>query len=241
MSKFAKGLLGTSLLGLGLHAFVLATAQSHSDVSLASYVLTVCLTTLAASAAFMAAREPNRYSRSFWRLTGSGFVLLAAAELIGTYYESVLHAPIDSVWPSDLLYFLFIAPMAMTLFLQPRERHSGINWAQALDFLQVAVLMATVYLYFFYLPSHWEASARATESLQWKFEVARDAFLIVAFAIRFSFVRTRLEWSLFSRLGGFLALFSLGSSVFLYRQNAFAMDAGTWWDQIGRASCRERV
>jgi len=230
MSKFAKGLLGTSLLGLGLHGFVMASAQSHSDVSLASYVLTVCLTTLAASAAFMAAREPNGYSRSFWRLTGSGFILLAAAELIGTYYESVLHAPMDSVWPSDLLYFLFIAPMAMTLFLRPRERDAGFNWAQALDFLQVSVLMGAVYLYFFYLPSHWQASPRDTESLQWKFEVARDAFLIVAFAFRFSFVRTRLEWSLFSRLGVFLGLFSLGSTVYLYRQNAFAMNAGSWWD-----------
>jgi PAS domain S-box-containing protein len=230
MSKFARGLLGTSLLGLGLQVFVLATAHSHSEVSLASEILTVCVSTLAASAAFTAAREPNAFSRSFWRLTGSGFILLTAAELIGTYYENILHAPLDSAWPSDLLYFLFLAPMAMTLFLQPRDRLPGVNWAQALDFLQVAVLMAAVYLYFFYLPSHWQASPRATESLQWKFEVARDAFLIVAFAFRFSFVRTRLEWSLFSRLGGFLALFSIGSSMFLYRQNAFAMGAGSGWD-----------
>ena len=230
MSKFARGLLGTSLLGLALQVFLLGTVHTHADVSLASSILTVCLTTLAASAAFMAAREPNAFSRSFWRLTGGGFILLAAAEAIGTYYESVLHAPMDSAWPSDLLYFLFIAPMAMTLFLQPRERDAGFNWAQALDFLQVAILMAAVYLYFFYLPSHWQVSPRATESLQWKFEVARDAFLIVALAFRFSFIRTRLEWSLFSRLGPFLALFSLGSSVFLYRQNAFAMDAGSWWD-----------
>ena len=230
MSKFAKGLLGTSLLGLGLQLFVLATVHSHADVCLASCTLTVCLTTLAASAAFMAAREPNAFSRSFWRLTGSGFILLAAAELIGTYYENFLHAPMDSVWPSDLLYFLFLAPMAMTLFLQHREQTKGVNWAQALDFLQVAILVSSVYLYFFYLPSHWQASARDTESLQWKFEVARDAFLIVAFAVRFSFVRTRLERSLFSRLGLFLGLFSLGSSVFLYRQNAFGLDAGSWWD-----------
>ena len=230
MSKFARGLLGTSLLGLGLHVFVLANVHSTSDASLASNTISFCLSLLAASAAFAAAREPNTYARSFWRLTGSGFILLALAEVIGTYYENFLHASLDSVWPSDLLYFLFIAPMAMTLFLQPRDRQPGINWGQALDFLQVAILLAAVYLYYFYLPSHWRPSPPATERLQWKFDVARDIFLITAFAIRFSFARTRLEWSLLSRLGGFLGLFSVGSTVFLYRQNTFKMDAGTWWD-----------
>jgi hypothetical protein len=125
MPKLAKGILGTSLLALGLQVFVLANVQSQPHASLPSNILGVCLSLLAASAAFMAAREPNAYARSFWRLTGSGFALLAAAEIIGTYYGNVLHASIDSFWPSDLLYFLFIAPMAMTLFLQPRERQGG--------------------------------------------------------------------------------------------------------------------
>ena len=69
MSKFARGLLGTSLLGLGLHVFVLANVHSTSDASLASNTLSFCLSLLAASAAFAAAREPNTYARSFWRLT----------------------------------------------------------------------------------------------------------------------------------------------------------------------------
>jgi len=230
MSKFAKGVLGTSLLGLGLQVCVLANFPSHLSSSLASNVLAISLTVLAASAVFMVAREPNTYARRFWRLTGSGFLLLAAAEVIGTYYDNILHAPLDSVWPSDLLYFLFLAPIAMTLFLQSREPQPGINWAQALDFLQVAILAAAVYLYYFYLPSHWRASAPDMERLQWKFEVARNAFLIVAFGIRCTFARSRLEWSLLARLGAFLALFSLGSGVYLYRQNALGLDAGTWWD-----------
>jgi two-component system, cell cycle sensor histidine kinase and response regulator CckA len=230
MPKFARGLLGISLLGFGLHLFVLAQSHPRVDVSFAADILSVCLTLLAAAASFEAAREPNAYARSFWRLTGFGFILLATAELIGTYYENILHAPLDSVWPSDLLYFLFIAPMAMTLFLQPRRRQQGVDWAQALDFFQLAILVAAVYLYYFYLPSRWAASAQAAARLQWKFEVARNVFLIVTFAIRFSFVRSRLEWSLLSRLGGFLALFGLGSTIFLYRQNTFAMDSGSPWD-----------
>ena len=68
------------------------------------------------------------------------------------------------------------------------------------------------------------------ERLQWKFEVARDIFLIGAFALRFTFVRDRTEWSLLARLGTFLAFFCVGNIVYLYRQNAYALDAGSFWD-----------
>jgi two-component system, cell cycle sensor histidine kinase and response regulator CckA len=230
MSKFTKGLLGTTLLGLGLQVFVLARGDRQSDTSWASNLLSICLALLATSAAVEASRTEDIYARRFWQLTGVGFFLLTAALSIGAYYENVLHASIHSVWPSDFIYFLFVAPMAMTLFLRGRDRFQGMNWAQLFDFLQVGILASAVYLYYFYLPSHWRTAAAEMARLQWKVEGARDLFLIVAFTIRCTFVRSRLEWSLLSRLGTFLGLFSVGSVVFLYRQNAYGMGAGTWWD-----------
>lgn len=230
MSKFSKGLLGATLLGFALQVAVLAWGDPRLDVRMASSTLGICLAILATASCATAAREPNRYARRFWRLTGAGFLLLTCASVISCYYDIILHAPIDSAWPSDVLYFLFIVPMAMTLFLRGKPGNAGFNWAQALDLLQVAILATAVYLYFFYLPSHWAMSAPAMERLQWRFEVARDIFLIAAFAIRFTFVSDRLEWSLLARLGTFLAFFTVGSVVFLYRQNAFGLDAGTLWD-----------
>jgi hypothetical protein len=53
MSKFARGLLGTSLLGLLLQVFLLGTVHTHADVSLASHILTVCLPPLWLPVAFM--------------------------------------------------------------------------------------------------------------------------------------------------------------------------------------------
>jgi two-component system, cell cycle sensor histidine kinase and response regulator CckA len=230
MSKFAKGLMATTLLGLGLQAFVVIRGDLGSNVALASNALGICLAILATAGAATAAREPNSYARRFWRLTACGFLLLTAALVVGAYYDTVLHASLDSMWPSDLLYFLFIAPMAMTLFLRSKARRPGFDWAQGLDFLQIVILAAAVYLYFFYLPSHWVGAGPAMERLQWKFEVARDVFLAGAFAIRLTFVRSRLEWSLLARLGGFLAIFTLGNVVYLYRQNAFGLNTGTLWD-----------
>jgi PAS domain S-box-containing protein len=230
MSKFSKGLLGATLVGFLLQVCVLAGGDQGPDIRFASNALAICLALLATASCVTAAREPNSYARHFWRLTAVGFLLLTFAFAISSYYDTILHVSMDSVWPSDVLYFLFIAPMAMTLFLRRGAHNGGFDWAQALDLLQVTILATAVYLYLFYLPSHWTASAPAMERLQWRFEVARDIFMVAAFAIRFTFVTDRLEWSLLARLGTFLAVFTVGSVVFLYRQNAYALDVGTLWD-----------
>lgn len=231
MSRFAKGLLGTALLGIGLQVLVLVGGDLRLDAALASNVLGICLAMLATSAALVAARNPDAYARWFWLLTAIGFALLTAAEVLGAYYDTILHASLHVVWPSDILYFLFPVPMAMALFLRGRSRRlQGIHWAQCFDFLQVGILTAAVYLYYFYLPSRWRTSANDTEQLQWRITVARDVFLVAACAFRLSFMRSKLEWSLLSRLGGFLSLFSLGSIVFLHRQMSLGLDSGTGWD-----------
>ena len=230
MSRASKGLLATTLLALGLQVFVLAWSGSALDVRLTSNVLGICLAILATASATSAGCVSDSYARRFWRLTAAGFFLLTCAEVIGCYYDAVLHASMDAVWPSDVLYFLFIAPMAMTLFLRKQSRSAGFNWAQALDLFQVTILAAAVYFYYFYLPSHWQGSAAAMERLQWRFEIARDIFLVAGFALRFTFVRDRIEWSLLARLGTFLGFFTVGNVLYLYRQNADALDAGTLWD-----------
>src|SRR5438552_1622010 len=117
MSRLAKGLLGTALLGLSLQVLVLTGADHRLDAGLASNVLGICLALLATSSMLAAARVPDRYARSFWGLLAAGFALLATAQILGAYYDSVLHADIHAVWPSDILYFLVPAPMALALFL----------------------------------------------------------------------------------------------------------------------------
>ena len=228
MPRIAKGVLGTALLGLGLHSLVLVGGDHRLNVALASNVLSICLAMLAMTAALLAARVPDRYARSFWLLTASGFGLLTAGELLGSYYDVILHAPVHAIWPSDILYFLFPVPMALALFV--RGRRQGMNWAQAFDFLQVGILIIAVYLYYFYVPSRWQTSGAEIERLQWRITVALDVFLIVLCAFRLTLARSKVEWSLLSRMAAFLTLFSTGSIAFLYRQITVSMDAGTVWD-----------
>jgi two-component system cell cycle sensor histidine kinase/response regulator CckA len=230
MSRLAKGLLGTALLGVGLQALVLTGADHRLDGGLASNVLGICLAILATSATMVAAHVHDRFARSFWRLFASGFALLTVAELLSAYYDNLLHADIHSVWPSDILYFLVPAPMALALFLRRRSRTQSINWAQCFDFLQVGILTAAVYLYYFYLPSHWRASTQEMEQLQWTVAIARDVFLILAFGFRLTFARSKLEWSLLPRLGAFVCLYCLGSAVYVHRQMTVGLDSGSRWD-----------
>ena len=231
MSRLAKGLLGTALLGLLLQVVVLTGADHRLDASLASNVLGICLALLATGSALVAARVPDRYARSFWRLLAAGFALLTAAEILGAYYDSFLRADIHSVWPSDILYFLVPAPMVLALFLRRKRRGTEpFDWTQCFDFLQLGILTAAAYLYYFYLPSHWRASKQELEQFQWTVTVASNVFVLVAFAFRLTFARSKLEWSLLLRMGAFLCLYCLGTALFLHRQMYAGLDTGTLWD-----------
>src|SRR5258705_10666987 len=231
MARIAKGLLGTSLLAVVLQWIVLSGSDGGLDPGLVSNILGICLAALATSAMLTAARVTDRYARSFWRLMAGSFGLLTVAELLSAYYDSVLHASVHAIWPSDILYFLVPAPMALALLLRNRSRRvQGIHWAQLFDFLQIGILTAAVYLYYFYLPSHWRSSAREAEQLQWTVAIARDTFLIVAIGFRLTFARSKLEWSLLLRLGAFLGAYCLGNAVFVHRQMTLGLDSGTLWD-----------
>jgi two-component system, cell cycle sensor histidine kinase and response regulator CckA len=231
MARLAKGLLGTSLLAVILQWIALSGSDGGLDPGLVSNILGICLAALATSAMLTAARVTDRYARSFWRLMAGSFGLLTAAELLSAYYDSVLHASVHAVWPSDILYFLVPAPMALALLLRNRSRRvQGIHWAQLFDFLQIGILTAAVYLYYFYLPSRWRSSAREAEQLQWTVAIARDTFLIVAIGFRLTFARSKLEWSLLMRLGAFLGAYCLGNAVFVHRQMTLGLDSGTLWD-----------
>jgi hypothetical protein len=45
----------------------------------------------------------------------------------------------------------------MMLLPRPEKESGAIDWQQVLDFAQIGVVALTAYLYFFYIPSRWEA------------------------------------------------------------------------------------
>jgi PAS domain S-box-containing protein len=222
--------MAAALLGLGLQALVVSGIDPRLDARLASNLLGICIALLATSSAIWAARSPEAYARRFWQFTAASLAVYTLASFLSAYYDSVLRADLHAVWPSDILYFLFPAPLVLALYLRPREPGSGtFEWAECFDFLQIAILAGSSYFYYFYLPSHWIYPGSA-ELSQWKVALVRDALLLLAFALRFGLANTAMERALLSRIGVSFALFSACSLAFFERQITAGLDSGTLWD-----------
>ena len=230
MSGFKKGLLASALLGAGLQVLVVSGIDHRLDARAASNVLGICLSLLATASLIWAARTPDAYARRFWQFTAASLAVFTIANVLSFYYDSVLHANMHAVWPSDILFFLFPAPLVLALYLRPREAgFAGFEWAECFDFLQIAILAGASYFYYFYLPSRWTSPGSA-ELSQWKVALVRDALLLLALGLRFALAPTKREQSLLSRAAAFFALFSTGSVVYFLRQVTAGVDPGTLWD-----------
>src|SRR5262249_34932156 len=109
MSGFNKGLLASALLGAGLQVVVLSGIDHRLDARGSSNVLGIGLSLLAPASVIGAARTPDAYARRFWRFTAASLGVFTMGNVLSTYYDSVLHANVHAVWPSDILFFLFPA------------------------------------------------------------------------------------------------------------------------------------
>src|SRR5260370_41781976 len=71
------------------------------------------------------------------------------------------------------------------MLLPQREKEAGaIDWQQVLDFAQIGVVALTAYLYFFYVPSRWEAEGPRMVLKITRLQIVRDVMLAGGFLIR---------------------------------------------------------
>src|SRR5271170_1004538 len=116
---------------------------------------------LAALCASYAARRSSGYPRQLWFLLAFALSLETIGQAIGTYYQSFVPGSAQNPWPSDVLFFVWAAPVFMIFLPRSEEDPSGIDSIRLLDFLQVSILAVTLYLYFFYSPSRWQSNQPA--------------------------------------------------------------------------------
>ena len=118
-----------SAVALACHFVALAI---HSTI--ASNIIELALTVIVAAACFQAAGRATGYARRFWRLIGAAFAIYAVGQAMASYYDSVLHAPFDVWWPSDILFLFHVAPMAVVLFLGDDRAESRVyRWERWLN------------------------------------------------------------------------------------------------------------
>ena len=202
-------------------------------LTIASNVIEFVLVALAAAVCFEAARRSAGYARRFWRLMGVALVLYALGQAMTTYYDSILHASFEQYWPSDILFLFHVAPMALALFLGGDSPESRVyRWQRWLDFLQIGIVTFSAYLFFLYVPTVAGNAGESSNELYWKVETARGALLTIAFVLRAGLTDSRLVRSLFGRVAVFLAMFTVGGSLYVYLQTWFHLPSGTWYELL---------
>jgi PAS domain S-box-containing protein len=221
---------GLALTLFLVHAVLLFAAPHWSALPPLSNLIQLGCGALAAAAAWHASQRSTGFVKTFWRLQAAGFAIWMIAQTLATIYDSILHKSINEPWPSDILFFLWMTPAFLSLFLNTRQDRESRDWQQWLDFIQVGILVAAVYLFTFEVPSHWQRKGVPITEIALMVEWSRDALLVSTFALRSLGAQTKETRSLFGRMAIFFFLYACAECPFLYHQVVDQIRPGTWWD-----------
>jgi len=222
--------LTLALFVLAAHVALLVFAGSWTYISLASNLIELASALLASIACTMAARRMENFGRYFWILVASGFFTWSFAQVIATYYDSILHASLQSPWPSDIIFFLSLTPLLMTVFLDPEKGFDRKQWPRIFDVLQVVILTVAAYLFTFQTPKAWRQGWDELYRYAWTPETARDIILFVVFSLSALWAQKRVARKLFGRLAIFSLVYLCCEVPYLYLQDLRNLKTGSLWD-----------
>lgn len=187
VGKFPSFASVVAILAVILLVFTIVSAHSINRSALVANVLELVVMAVTALSCFSAARRSTRFPRQVWTLLAIAFTLEALAQAISVYYEAFVPNSYFTPEPSDILFFIWAAPIFI-IFLPPPEEESsgsGLDGLRILDFLQVAVVALTMYLYFFYSPARWRTGESAAIVRQILLVyILRDLLLALGFYLR---------------------------------------------------------
>jgi PAS domain S-box-containing protein len=179
---------------------------------------------------WLSSRRAGPFGRRVWRLAAFSALLSSIGQALYTEYYDYLHAPLGTLWPSDVLVFFWVVPIVMTLFLSPRDPGSGHEWLRVFDFAQVCTLALAVELSEIYVPSRWQAAGQTMQLRALHNGILFFGLVVVSFAVRALASRNRVERAYFGRMGVFLAVHSIVLNGTLYYQASGHYKQGEWPD-----------
>jgi len=176
-----------------------------------------------------ASRRGKGFTRPFWLMVGCSLLAWAIANLGWVYYESYLNRvpPENSIFPFLInTRSLFLA---MALLLDQTEDLSKFDFTSFLDFVQLVIIFALIYLGWFYVPSLRESpQIAALRSAQ--VEIGEDMVVLGLALMQAVRARTARIRSLYLNFILYFALLTVGSIVTDYEQMVREVHTGTWLD-----------
>ena len=170
------------------------------------------------------------FGRRVWRMVSFSALLTCLGQGLYTDYYDYLHAPLGTLWPSDVLVFFWVVPIVMTLFLSPRDPGSGYEWLRLCDFAQVCTLVLAVELSQIYVPSRWLAAGQTMQLRALHAGILFFGLIAAGFWIRAIMAANRLERAYFARMGAFLTLHATVVNGTLFYQASGHYQQGRWPD-----------
>jgi two-component system, cell cycle sensor histidine kinase and response regulator CckA len=177
-------------------------------------------------------RRSGVFGKRVWRLVSLSLFLALLGQILYTYYFDYLHAPANTLWPSDILVFFWAVPAMLALFLSPLDPNKGFRWLRLCDFVQICTLVLAVELSTLYVPSQWQASGRDMAMRAFHAGLAFFGLLALSFLVRGLFTRYRIARSFFLRLAGFFFVFAITSNMTLFAFAVGNYHQGTWPDLL---------
>ena len=228
--KFSWFILAVGGLLTALLFLVVEEVPRPATSLLLSDLLQTAIVVWAALCSLLVAKRSSGYLRQLWMLLATALFLGSAAQALETYYQCFAHAPSLTPWPSDILFILWVTPAAMMLLPRPERESGAIDWQQVLDFAQIGVVALTAYLYFFYVPSRWEAEGPRMVLKITRLQLVRDVMLAAGLLIRAMAVSGSSIRAFFQRMAAVFLV--AGASELVSLLPAYASRTGATWTDI---------
>lgn len=220
-----------ALLVLSFHVIDVVWLGTTTYGSFIGNSLQIFSSLLAMGVAFRTARKTVGFYRSFWILAGCGMGIWGIADLGWTYYEVFQHTEPPS---GSVIRFLFDSHgmfFVMAIFLDQEKTDSQVDFAEALDFLQIGILFFLIYFSVYYVPV---MDLDKPASLYREFFVMALLDSGITLLAALQWWRARLPQV--RKLYGGLAVYMLISTIFCTfaqsRQLQAEIPTGTWLDLV---------
>src|SRR6185312_7154871 len=208
-ARVIKVTAGTIIL---LQTVILWRTGLVAGGSLGSNLAQMCAAGLAVVSCVLAVRRTRGFARRFWSLMATSFLLWTVAQAGWIYSNNLLHQADAAFWVRALFFF-YLAPMALALFLPADPVNADSRWTFYLDLAQLVIVVVTAYLYFV-IPSLQLRGAPLNEQIrQWG--EARNYIILGAFLIRLSLSHAS-KVRPFRQMATVLALYGGASTLFIH-------------------------
>src|SRR4249920_2316692 len=103
MSKLRTSAIAAAVVLVLVHVSVLLVRYGSDAASLWGDWIDALAPLVAAVVCWQVSRQAGPFGKRVWRLVSFSAILTAIGQTLYTYYYDYLHAPLGTLWPSDIL------------------------------------------------------------------------------------------------------------------------------------------